>query len=61
MATVLERAAHLVNRVFSLYICNFISHFGCEGRTLVHLAPLIGHRLPFTHKKILKHCLVCVC
>ena len=46
-----ERAAHLVNRVFSL-LCLFkvpvVFLFGFEGRTLVLIASVHGHCLPFT-------------
>ena len=52
MATFWERAAHSVNRVFSLYFaycfCLVISHFGFEGGTLVLIASVPGHCLSFT-------------
>ena len=53
MATSWEKAAHSVNRMFSL-LCLFsaliVSHFGFEGRTLVLIASVAGHYLggPFT-------------
>ena len=51
MATVLERAAHSDNRMFSL-LCLFVAlvvvHFGVEGRTLVLIVSVPGHCLPFT-------------
>ena len=53
MATFLERAAHSVNRMFSLYlICLFvslvISNFGIKGNILVLIAPVTGHCLHLT-------------
>ena len=45
MATFWERAAHSVNRVFSLLclsVASFVSHFGFEGRTLVLIASVSG-------------------
>ena len=46
-----ERAAHSVNRMFTL-ICLFVSlvvsDFGFEGRALVLIASVPGHCLPFT-------------
>ena len=47
MANFWERAAHLVNRMFSLYHVCF-SHFGFEGGTVVLIAPVPGHCLPIT-------------
>ena len=50
MATVLERAANSVNRVFSLlciFVALVVSHFGFEGRTLVLIASVPSHCLPF--------------
>ena len=51
MAIFQERAAHLVNRVFSL-LCLFaalvVSHFRFEDRTLVLIVSIPGHCLPFT-------------
>ena len=51
MATFWERAAPLVSLMFSL-LCLFkalvVSHFGFEGRTLVVIASVPGHSLPFT-------------
>ena len=39
MATLWERAAHSVNRMFSLYLVILaISHFGFEGGTLILIA-----------------------
>ena len=51
MATFLERAAHSVNPMFSLYtLCLLfslvVSHFGFYGGTLVLIAPVSGHCLP---------------
>ena len=52
MATFWERAAHLVNRRFSL-LCLFVglvvSDFGYEGMTLVLIASVPGYCLPFIH------------
>ena len=43
VATFWERAAHLVNRMFSLYfVILVISHFGFEGGTLVLIASAPG-------------------
>ena len=49
MVTLWVRAAHSVNRMFSL--CLFVSHFGFEGKTLVLIASVPGHCLPFTFDK----------
>ena len=63
MATLWERAAHSVNRVFSLlclFVALVVSHFGFEGSTLVLIASVPGHCLPFTfcllysHSRLLK-------
>ena len=46
MATFWERAAHLVNRMFSLlwlFVALVVSHFGFEGGTLVLIASVPGH------------------
>ena len=50
MATVRERAAHLVNHMFSLVLCLSICDFGCfpfrfrgGGGTLVLILPAPGH------------------
>ena len=51
MATCWDRAAHSVNRIFSLlciFVALVVSHFGFEGRTLVLIASVPGHCLPFT-------------
>ena len=51
MATFWERAAHSVYRMFSLYfdiVILVISHFVFEGGTLVLIATVPGHCLPFT-------------
>ena len=50
MATFLERAAHSVNRMFSLLclVALVVSYFGFEGRTLVLIASVPGHCLHFT-------------
>ena len=49
--TVWARAAHSVNRMFSL-LCLFVtfvvSHFGFEGGTLVLIATVPSHYFPFT-------------
>ena len=48
MATVLERAAHSVYRMFFLYfdiVILAIFHFGFAGETLVLIASVIGHCL----------------
>ena len=49
MATFWERAAHSVNRVFSL-LCLFkvlvVFRFGFEGRTLVLISSVPGHGFP---------------
>ena len=46
MASYWERAAHSVNRMFSLF-CVFValvvSHFGFDGWTLVLIASVPGH------------------
>ena len=53
MDTFWERAAHSVNRMFSLDSCHFVtlvvSHFGSEGWTLVLFATVPGHCFPFLH------------
>ena len=50
MATICERAALSVNRMFSFYIMLFaiwvIPDFGFEGKCLVLIAPVPGHCLP---------------
>ena len=59
MATVWERAAHSVYRMFSLYldfivfvfVILVVSHFGFEGRTLVPFASVSGHCLSFTFSR----------
>ena len=51
MATFWERAAHSVNRMFSLlclFVALVVSHFGFEGRNLVLIVSVPGHCLPFT-------------
>ena len=52
MATFWEIAAHSVYHMFLfIYICIVIlviSHFSFEGRTLVLIASVPGHCLPFT-------------
>ena len=52
MVTVLERAAHSVYLMFSLYfdlsVIFVISHFGFEGGTLVLIASVLAHCLSFT-------------
>ena len=51
MATFWERAAHSVNRMFSLlclFVALVVSLFGFKGRTLVLIASVPGHFLPFT-------------
>ena len=59
MATFWKRAAHSVYNMFSLYLFFFFffffffvilvtSHFCFEGGTLVLIAPVPGHCLPFT-------------
>ena len=51
MATCWDRAAHSVNRMFSLlclFVALVVSHFDFEGRTLVLIASVPDHRLPFT-------------
>ena len=53
MATFWERAAHLVYHVFSLYydrlfVILLISNFGFESGTLVLIASVPDHCLPFT-------------
>ena len=63
MATFWERAAHSLNRAFSsLRVCLFVDlvvfHFGFEGRTLVLIASVPGHCLPFTFCLVLPPCLV---
>ena len=53
MTTFLERAAHSVDRVFSLlglFVVLAVSHFGFEGRTLFLIVTVPGHCLPFTLK-----------
>ena len=45
MATFWERAAHSVNRMMSLLY--LVSHLGFEGGTLVLIATVTGHCLPF--------------
>ena len=52
MATVWEKSAHSVNRMFSLlclFVALVVSHLGFEGRTLVLIASVPGHCLPFTY------------
>ena len=49
MATFWERAAHSVNRMFSLlclYVALVVFHFSFEGGTLVLIASVSGHCLP---------------
>ena len=49
MDTFWEKAAHSVNRVFTLVcplVALVVSHFGFEGRTLVMMASVPGHCLP---------------
>ena len=44
------RTAHSVNHVtvlFGLLVVLAASHFGCEGRTLVLIASVLGNFLPF--------------
>ena len=51
MAPFWERAAHSVNRMFSvlcLFVILVVSHFGCGSRALVLIAQVPGHCLPFT-------------
>ena len=51
MATFSERAAHMlpcVLIVLCLYVILVISHYGFDGRTLVLMASVPGHCLPFT-------------
>ena len=46
-----ERAAHSVNRMFSLlclFVAFVVSHFGFKGKTLVLFVSVPGHCLPFT-------------
>ena len=55
MATFWKRAAHSVNRMFSLLCLSValdVSHFGFEGRTLVLIASVPGHCLPFTFYEV---------
>ena len=55
MATFWERAAHSVNRVFSLlclFVALVVSPFCFQGRTLVLIASIPGHCLPFTFDSI---------
>ena len=51
MATFWERAAYLVNHVFSLYcvylLYRFCSHFGFESGTVDLIVPVPDHCLPF--------------
>ena len=51
MVTFWKRTAHSVNRLFS-FLCIFValvvSHLGFEDRTLVLIASVPGHCLPFT-------------
>ena len=47
MTTFWERAAHLVNDMFSLFFGSF-PHSGFKGGTLVLIAPVPGHCFPFT-------------
>ena len=51
MATFLERVAHSVNNMFALlclFVALVVSHFCIEGRTLILIASVPGHCLPFT-------------
>ena len=51
MATFWERAVHSVNHLFSLislFVALVASHVGFDGRTLVLIASVPGHCLPFT-------------
>ena len=51
MATFFERAAHSVNRMFSLlclFVALVVSHFVFEGMALVLTESDPGHCLPFT-------------
>ena len=55
MATFPEGTAHSnINRMFSLYYVYlyflFFYHFGFEGETLVLIALVPGHCLPFSYK-----------
>ena len=50
VATFWERAAHSVNRMFTLlclFVALIVSHFGFEGGTLVLIASVPDHCLPF--------------
>ena len=50
MATFWEKAVHPVYRIFSLYfdiVILVISHFCFESGTLVLIASVLGHCLPF--------------
>ena len=51
MGTFWEKAAHSVNRMFSLlclFVALIVSHFLFESGTLVLIASAPGHCLPFT-------------
>ena len=51
VATFWKRAAHSVNRMFSLsclFVALVVSNFGFDGRTLVLIVSTPGHCLPFT-------------
>ena len=58
MTSFWERAAHSVNRMFSLNYVLFVilvaSNFGFEGRTLVPIASVPGHCLSFTTEIVVK-------
>ena len=58
MVTIWERAPHSVNHVFSLcclFVVLVVSHFSFEGRTLVLIASVPGHCLPFTFETFSKN------
>ena len=51
MAIYWGRAAHSINRMFSLlclFVALVVSHFGFEGGTLALIVTVPGHCLPFT-------------
>ena len=51
MTTVLERAAHSINcmiSLFCLFVASVIFRFGFEGMTLVLIASVPGNCIPFT-------------
>ena len=50
MTTFWGRVAYSVNRVFVLcpVVILVISHFGFEGETLILIALVPGHNVPFT-------------